>query len=129
MIIKIAGVVICELFLWVLVKQYKSEYAVLIEIASVIFIFFAVFSQFEDLLEFFSNVLNRAGVSSDFIKSLIKALGIALVTQFTVELCRDNGENAVAAKIEFAGKILVLTVSLPILRGIAQLIYGIVENL
>ena len=129
MIIKIAGVVLCEIFAFVLLKQYKSEYVVLLQLCGVAVIFFMLFSQLKDLIAFFKGALDSSGISSDYISSLIKALGISLVTQFATDLCKDNGETALAGQVEFAGKVIVLGVSLPILRGIAQLLLGIVEKI
>lgn len=129
MIIKIAGVVLCGIPAFILLRQYKSEYAVLVQLCSVIIIFFMIFSQLEDIIVFFNSALDSAGIKVDYISSLIKAMGVAVITQFAVDLCKDNGETALAGQVEFAGKVLILGVSLPLLRGIAQLIFGIVENI
>ncbi len=129
MIIKIAGVVLCEILAFVFLKQYKSEYVVLVQLCGVVVIFFMIFSQLKDVMVFFNSALDSAGISGDYISSLIKALGIALITQFATDLCKDNGETALAGQVEFAGKVIILGVSLPILRGIAQLILGIVEKI
>ncbi|MBR3974536.1 MAG: hypothetical protein IKJ88_01600 [Clostridia bacterium] len=129
MIIKITGVVLCEILAVVFIRQYKSEYTVLVQLCGIVVIFFMIFSQLKDLLVFFKSALDSAGISVDYISSLIKALGIALVTQLATDLCKDNSETALAGQVEFAGKIIILGVSLPILRGIAQLILGIVEKI
>lgn len=129
MIIKIAGVVLCEILAYVLLRQYKSEYAVLVQLCGVVVIFFMLFGQLKDLIVFFKGALDSSGISPDYISSLIKALGIALVTQFATDLCKDNSQTALAGQVEFSGKVIILVVSLPILRGIAQLIFGIVEKI
>lgn len=129
MIIKIAGVVLCEIFVFVLLRQYKSEYAVVLQLCGVAVIFFMIFSQLKDVIVFFKGALDSSGISPDYISSLIKALGIAVLTQLATDLCRDNSQTALAGQVEFAGKIIILGVSLPILRGIVQLIVGIVEKI
>lgn len=40
--------------------------------------------------------------TSDFLKILIKITGIALLTEFAVNLCKDTGENAIATKVDLA---------------------------
>ncbi len=129
MIIKIAGVVLCSVLACSLLKQHKSEYTVLVQLCSVIVILFMIFSQLKDLTVFFNSALDEAGIAPDYISALIKALGIAVITQLATDLCKDNGEAALAGQVEFAGKVIILGVSLPILRGIAQLIFGIVEKI
>ncbi len=44
---------------------------------------------------------------------LIKALSMAVCCQFSADICRDCGENALAARVETAGKIGIIIISLP----------------
>ena len=129
MIIKITGLVLCEILVFVLLRQYKSEYAVLVQLCGGVVILFMIFSQLKDVIVFFKGALDSSGISSDYISSLIKALGIALITQIATDLCKDNGETALAGQVEFAGKVIIIGVSLPVLRGITQLLLGIVEKI
>ena len=42
------------------------------------------------------------------------------------QLCADAGEGTVAAKIELAGKILMMTAAAPVLIGLLELVMGLV---
>lgn len=55
------------------------------------------------------------------ITVMIKALGIAVGCQLTAEICRDCGEAGTASKVELAGKIGILLLSLPLVRDILQI--------
>ena len=81
MIIKIAGVVLCEIFAFVLLRQYKSEYAVALQLCGVAVVFFMIFSQLKDITGFFKGALDSSGISPDYLSSLIKALGISSTIQ------------------------------------------------
>ena len=48
------------------------------------------------------------------------------MTQFGAQLCADAGEGTVAAKIELAGKILMMTAAAPVLIGLLELVMGLV---
>ncbi len=41
-------------------------------------------------------------------------VGIAYITQFGAEILRDGGENAIALKVEMAGKVFILGLTIPI---------------
>ena len=56
---------------------------------------------------------------------LLKALAVCYITQLASDCCRDSGESAVAGKIEFAGKIAVLLIAVPLFESIL----GIVKDL
>ena len=45
----------------------------------------------------------------------LKITGIAILTEYAVSICKDSGENAIANKIDFASKIIVISLSIPII--------------
>ena len=60
---------------------------------------------------------------------VLRVIGIAYVAQFGAELCRDAGESAVASKIEFAGKIIIMTLSMPIMYKLLEVVNKIIQGL
>ena len=59
------------------------------------------------------------------IQSQLKTMGIAYVTQFAAELCRDSGQSSIASKIELGGKVIIVTLSMPLLYNFL----GVVEKI
>jgi len=53
---------------------------------------------------------------------ILKVIGIAYIAEFGAQVCRDAGEGAVAAKVELAGKALVLLLALPIVYAILDFV-------
>ena len=43
----------------------------------------------------------------------VKALGIAYISEFAADTCRDFGQSALAAKAEFAGKCAIFILCVP----------------
>lgn len=60
-------------------------------------------------------------LASGGITVMIKALGIAVGCQLTAEICRDCGDINTASRVELAGKIGILILSLPLVRDILQI--------
>ncbi|MBQ6067801.1 MAG: stage III sporulation protein AD [Clostridia bacterium] len=120
--LKIVGIVVCEIFLYVLLKQYKPEYAVLAEAVGGAVLLFALSDELERVLDLFSGMFLEAGIGREYLSVLLKALGTALAVQFTADLCRDAGDSAAAAKVEFAGKVIIAASSIPLLEGVVGLI-------
>jgi stage III sporulation protein AD len=54
----------------------------------------------------------------DYAGILLRALGVCFLTQIACDTCRDAGEAAIAVKLEIAGKIAVLAISLPLFRQV-----------
>ena len=46
----------------------------------------------------------------------------------TAELCKDAGENAIAAKIELGGKLIILAMAIPIINSLLNLVKEIIMH-
>ena len=46
---------------------------------------------------------------------LLKITGISILVQYAVTLCKDSGESAIASKIDLGGKVLIISLSIPII--------------
>lgn len=66
-------------------------------------------------------LLKKAGTDNPWIMILLKCLGTCLAVQFAVDCCRDAGESALAGRVEFAGKVAVAVLSMPMFRAVLQL--------
>ena len=53
-------------------------------------------------------------------------LGIGYLVEFSAGMIRDFGQNSVADKLIFAGKITLLLLSAPILESVLDLIYRLI---
>jgi stage III sporulation protein AD len=99
----------------VLIKQLRQELVPLtVAVIGIIFFGYLIIN-LKPVIEFISNTAKESGMGGYFT-ILIKALAIALSCQVCAEICRDCGENTLASKVELAGKIGIIILSLPILQ-------------
>ena len=124
---KIVGVAVTGAVSYLILKKYSSEFTVLFEIGAVIFLFLYVYPYLCEIVDLIKNYGTDSGIDSAYINIIVKALGISLVTQFSSDLCKDAGENALASKTEFAGKIVMLASALPIIRSLFELTVRIID--
>ncbi len=73
-------------------------------------------------MQLLRDLANQGGVAPDYLGTVLRIVGVAYLTEFGAQVARDAGEGAVASKVELGGKVLVLTMALPILLGILQLV-------
>lgn len=124
-IIKIIGVAFVATFIIVLIKQYKPEYSIHISILAGIIIFSIVIFKLSSVIELIESLSNKLGVNSKFFMILIKITGIAYLSEFAVNVCKDAGESAIASKVELGSKILIISMSIPILATLLETIVSI----
>ena len=121
---KIVAVAVCGILAYVMLRQYRPEFAVLSEAVCGVVLFFLLSDEMEKVLALFDGLLLEAGLGREYLSVLLKALGTALAVQFTSDLCRDAGDGAAAAQIEFADKVIIAAASIPLIEGVVGLITG-----
>ena len=124
-IIKICGVGLIALILIIIIKQYRPEFAIYISIATGILILTMLTGKIQDIIGLVNNISTKAQINTEFIGLLIKITGIAFLSEFAVSICKDSGESAIATKIEIAGKIIILGLSIPIITNLLEIILDV----
>lgn len=124
-IVQIIGIGIIAAIFSVTIRQQKPEFAVLVSIAAGIIIFFTIADRLPYVIDTFNNIIGKTQVDMIFISTLIKIIGIAYLTEFGSQICKDMGEGSIASKIELGGKVIIMVLGLPILTALTETILGI----
>lgn len=70
----------------------------------------------------------NANVNMMYMETILKIIGIAYIAEFGAQLTKDAGQGAIASKIELGGKILILTMAIPILTVIIETVIGLIPT-
>ena len=112
--IKIIGIAMVSAAFSVVLKKKNPEFSLLISFLAGILLLFMILSAIQPLLERISSFMQVIHAGSEQVQILFKALGVCFITQIACDCCKDMGESAIAAKVETAGKVTVLVLSLPL---------------
>jgi len=124
-IIKITGIGLISLIIIVVIKQYRPEFAVYVSIIAGLLIMGVVISKLSGIVGILKNLANKASLNSEFLGILIKITGIAILSEFTTSICKDAGEGAIATKVDLGGKIIIMSMSIPIISSLLETILKI----
>ena len=125
-IIKIIGIGFISLIITVILKEYKRDFAIYSELIGGAIIIYFCLDYLKGIIDFINN-LSVTGISSSFILLLVKITGISILTEFAVSVCKDMGENAIASKVDFGGKLLIVSLSVPIITATLSGLLGLLE--
>ena len=125
-IVKIIGVGLIALIIIVIVKQYKPEFTMYVSIIAGAIIIFLVLDKVTGIITLLTNLSKKTGINSEYLSILLKITGIAILTEFAVSICKDAGESAIASKIDFGGKVIVISMSIPIISALLEIIIKII---
>lgn len=124
-IIKIIGIALIALIIIIMLKQYRPEYAVFISILTGVLILFLVMDRLSGIINLIQSIEDKFSINTQFIALLIKITGIAFLSEFAVSICKDSGEAAIASKIELGSKIIIISMSIPIISSLLEIILKI----
>lgn len=124
-IVKIVAFALVALLVTMMVKNNRPYIATSISIVAGIVIFMFMISRLTIIVNFLQSLSNKANIDIVYLDTVFKILGIAYLTSFCSEICKDAGESSIASKVEFSGKILILTLAIPILMAVMQTILKI----
>ena len=74
------------------------------------------------IINLLQSLANKTSINSTFLSLLIKITGIAFLSEFAVSICKDSGEAAIANKIEIGTKIIIISMSIPIITSLLEII-------
>lgn len=125
-IIKIIGIAFSAVVIIIIMKQYKPEFTIYVSLIASALILFLLLNKISGIVNLLTSLANKmSGTSQEFLKILIKITGIAFLTEFAVSICKDSGESSIASKVDLGGKIIIITMSIPIISSMLETVLKI----
>ena len=124
-ILKIIGIGLIALIIIVMLKQYKPEFVIYVSLIAGALILFIVVDKLTGIINLLQSLASKASINTEFLTLLIKIKGIAFLSEFAVSICKDAGEVAIANKMEIGAKIIIISMSIPIISSLLEIILKI----
>ena len=124
-IIKIIGIGLTALVIIIVVRQYKPEFTLYISLLAGALILLFIMQKLEGIIDLLTTLSNKTAINNEFLTLLIKITGIAFLTEFAVSLCKDSGESAIANKVDMGGKVIIVSISIPIISSLLETVIEI----
>ena len=123
---KLIAVALLGTTLSLLLKKDKPEISMFIGLITGIGIFLVALYKLDFIMQSLQDLSSKAHINSMYFSIIIKIIGIAYLIEFAINVCKDAGEGAIASKLEFGGKVIILTLSFPVLLSILNTIINII---
>jgi len=119
-IVQIVGIGLITTVLALILKEQKPIFAFLLALFAGMIIFLFLIDKISAVIQVLENMAEQSGVDMIFFRTILKIIGIAYIAEFGAQIVRDAGQESVAAKIELAGKVLILFMAIPIITVIME---------
>ena len=121
-VIKIIGIGLISLIIIIIVRQYKPEFTLYVSLLAGALILVFIMDKIGGIIDLLTSLSNKTAINNEFIILLIKITGIAFLTEFAVSICKDTGESAIANKVDMGGKVVIVSMSIPIISSLLETI-------
>ena len=117
--VKIGGIALTGLSALLILRAYKPEWAVFLRMAVTVVSLGLVLSLAGTVMASVTDLTAATGaLDGESWIILLKALGLAFLTETAASVCRDSGEAGLATWVETAGKLEILLLSFPLIRTV-----------
>lgn len=110
----------------VLMKSIKPEYSLICVIVGSIILVMYILSGVQSIFDYFSEIVSKTGIDNVMFKTLLKIIGVGYLVEFSAGVCIDSGNSSIADKIVLAGKVLIFSLSIPIISNLFNMIMDLI---
>ncbi|MBT9157182.1 MAG: hypothetical protein DDT36_00160 [Firmicutes bacterium] len=103
-----------------LLKQLRPELGLVLVVVASVVLLMTLIGRMAVVIELVKELAERADVGSLHLNTLLRIMGVAFVAEFGAGICKDAGENSLALKVELAGKLIILGLSVPLVLVILE---------
>ena len=125
-IFKVVSFCIIATILIINIKQQKPEMALLLTITAAVGVMLFAIYKMSDIFNLLDSLANKSGINKDFLIIIIKITIIAYIVELGKNIYTHAGQTAIARKLEMAGKVVIVTLSLPIINSLISILTGLV---
>lgn len=118
--LQVLGLAVAAGVVLVVLRQQRPEMALLLSVATGVVLFTLVVGRLLAVIQTLETLGSRARIDVAYLGTVLKIIGIAYLADFGSQVLTDAGERAIAAKVEMAGKVLILLLAVPILVAILE---------
>lgn len=120
---------IVTLILALTIEKQGKDIAILLTAAVCCMIGVVAVTYFSQVIGFLRQLQTLGNLNSTIISSLLRILGIGLITELSAMVCTDAGNSALSKALEFLGAAVSLALSVPIFTELIELVQKILVKL
>ncbi|PWM70857.1 MAG: hypothetical protein DBX59_09835 [Bacillota bacterium] len=125
--LQIVGIALVGGLITIYLRSVNSELAMMSVVCTGILVIASSFGYLSQSFELFRKIAEISKIDDGLLKLIFKIVGIGYVVEFAAGILEDCGVKSVADKLIFAGKFVILSVSLPIFYALINILVGLVS--
>lgn len=120
-VLQVAGIALLAGMLILLLRELRAAVAAPVRLATTLFLCFAALSLYAPVLLRIRALFSLGGGSA-LAETVLRAVGVGLICEFSATFCRDLGEQTVADGVLLFGKLEILVLALPLVDELIEIV-------
>lgn len=120
--LKLSAGVLTALILWICIAKQGKEYAVLLTLAVCAMVIIAAFTFLQPVISFLKKLQSVGNLDEGMVSVILKAVGIGLVGEITVLICKDAGNESMGKALQILVTMVILCLSVPVFEKLLSLL-------
>jgi len=121
-VVKIAAAAVTAALCAVVVRRQSPEIALVLGAGACALIVLYCSGALTAVVELADKLAQTGGLSAQVVEPVMKTAGIAIVTRLTADFCKDAQEGGLASAVELAGTVLALSVTMPLMTAVLDVL-------
>ena len=126
-LVKVAIIAITSAMAVLIIKKTNPELAVVLSISAGIMIMILILDSLFEVVYTFYGIADLTGIDSEIFEIILKIIGIGYISEFSASVCTDSGNESIGDKVLLSGKIVIMLMALPIIKGIIGVIAEVLK--
>ncbi|WP_100331531.1 stage III sporulation protein AD [Bacillus xiapuensis] len=127
-ILQIASIVLVTVLLTLLLQEQQPVYAFLLVLFVGCGLFLFLAGRMAEIIFMIKKLAARAEIEFVYVETILKIIGVAYIAEFASQMTRDAGQEALATKMELAGKVIILSMAVPIMTLLIETILAMLPG-
>ena len=119
---KTAAGILTAVILWINLSKSNKDASVLMSLAVCAMAVIAAAAFIEPVISFIKKLQEVGKLDRELISVVLKVVGIGIVTEIAVLICKDAGNESMGKTLQFVSAATVLWMSIPVLEKLLNLL-------
>ena len=124
-----AAAVLLTVVLCLTVSAQSKSFSAILAMGVCTMILLLGLQYLEPVSDFLTELESLGNLDGEMVKILLKTALIGILTEITALLCADSGNGSLAQSLRIVGAMVILWLSLPVFRGLIDLVQKILEGI
>jgi stage III sporulation protein AD len=126
LLFKVFALALVSAMLIAILRRTGSEMSVMLKLVAGVAVAAVAISAISPAVEFIREIAALGEEVTGYAEFMLRVLSVAIMTHVCATVCRDCGEGSLASYVEFGGKIEIILLSLPYIKGIIDSAVGMI---